>query len=519
MESRMDKIFQAYIDNEISLDEICTKFNITSWDFFKKLANFCNLHFVDLDEDNDFIYEGIPFSLLLKFKFLLIKNNDGFMIIRSKPCSLELLEQVKTFMICEKIDTAIADELKIAKILNQIRIQEEIKRLSIKLRLEWQENQKRDDQSCISQIFDFLLHEILSFHASDIHIEARNDDALIRFRVDGILREFAIFEKDIYEALVFHVKFLACLNLAESRKTQDGSFELDFENERYDFRVSCLPLIYGESVVIRILKHDKEILDLYKLNLGNKNLEILKKILHRPNGMILLTGPTGSGKSTTLYACLNELKSIEKKIVSVEDPIEYKIPLVQQILLNSKVGVEFNSVLRAILRQDPDIIMIGEIRDEESLDIALKASLTGHLLLSTLHTNDALSTIDRLLDMQAKSYLIASALSLVIAQRLVRKLCPWCKQKSKKHYIEFEGEFFEPKGCERCHHSGFFGRELIAECLEINEDLACAIRENQDKTILMELAKKYGFQTMFEQGLKKAKEGLTSIDELLRVVR
>ncbi len=333
------------------------------------------------------------------------------------------------------------------------------------------------------------------------------------------MREFAIFEKDIYEALVFHVKFLACLNLAESRKTQDGSFELDFENERYDFRVSCLPLIYGESVVIRILKHDKEILDLYKLNLGNKNLEILKKILHRPNGMILLTGPTGSGKSTTLYACLNELKSIEKKIISAEDPIEYKIPLVQQILLNSKVGVEFNSVLRAILRQDPDIIMIGEIRDEESLDIALKASLTGHLLLSTLHTNDALSTIDRLLDMQAKSYLIASALSLVIAQRLVRKLCPWCKQKSKKHYIEFEGEFFEPKGCERCHHSGFFGRELIAECLEINEDLACAIRENQDKTILMELAKKYGFQTMFEQGLKKAKEGLTSIDELLRVVR
>lgn len=430
MESRMDKIFQAYIDNEISLDEICTKFNITSCDFLKKLANFCNLHFVDLDEDNDFIYEGIPFSLLLKFKFLLIKNNDGFMIIKSEPCSLELLEQVKTFMIYEKIDTIIADELKIAKILNQIRVQEEIKRLSIKLRLEWQENQKRDDQSCISQIFDFLLHEILSFHASDIHIEARNDDALIRFRVDGILREFAIFEKDIYEALVFHVKFLACLNLAESRKTQDGSFELDFENERYDFRVSCLPLIYGESVVIRILKHDKEILDLYKLNLGSKNLEILKKILHRPNGMILLTGPTGSGKSTTLYACLNELKSIEKKIISAEDPIEYKIPLVQQILLNSKVGVEFNSVLRAILRQDPDIIMIGEIRDEESLDIALKASLTGHLLLSTLHTNDALSTIDRLLDMQAKSYLIASALSLVIAQRLVRKLCPWCKQKT-----------------------------------------------------------------------------------------
>lgn len=519
MENRINETFQAYIENEMSLDEICANLTITSEEFFKKLANFYDLNFIDLDKYDDFVFEGIPFSLLLKFKFLLIKNNDDFLIVRSKPCSLELLEQIKTFIVCEKINTAIADELKITQILNQIRIQEEIKRLSVKLRLEWQESQRRDNQSCISQIFDFLLHEILSFHASDIHIEARSDNALIRFRVDGILREFAVFEKDIYEALVFHIKFLACLNLAESRKAQDGSFELDFENEKYDFRVSCLPLIYGESVVIRILKHDKEITDLHKLNLGNKNLEILKKILHRPNGMILLTGPTGSGKSTTLYACLNELKSVEKKIISAEDPIEYKIPLVQQILLNSKVGVEFNSILRAILRQDPDVIMIGEIRDEESLDIALKASLTGHLLLSTLHTNDALSTIDRLLDMQAKSYLIASALSLIIAQRLVRKLCPWCKQKSKKHYIEFQGEFFEPKGCERCHHSGFFGRELIAECLEINEDLACAIRENQDKKTLMELAKKHGFESMFEQGLKKAKEGLTSIDELLRVVK
>ncbi|MFQ6342626.1 GspE/PulE family protein [Campylobacter sp. VTCC 70190] len=514
----MDKIFKAYIDGAMSLDTICTQFSLNCDEFFKNLAHFCHLSFVDLDECDAFIYEALPFSLMMKFKFLLMKNDDGFMIIKSKPCSLELLEQVKNFIPYEKISVLIGDELKISKILNHIRIQEELKKLSSKLRQEWQESAKQDEQSSISQIFDFILSEILAFNASDIHIEARNTDALIRFRADGILREFAVFEKDIYEALVFHIKFLAHLNLAESRKAQDGSFELYFENERYDFRVSCLPLIYGESVVLRILKHNKELLTLDKLNLTKKNLELLKSTLYRPNGMILLTGPTGSGKSTTLYACLNALKSVEKKIISVEDPVEYKIPLVQQISLNAKAGVEFNNILRAILRQDPDIIMIGEIRDEESLDIALKASLTGHLLLSTLHTNDALSTLDRLLDMGAKAYLIASALTLVIAQRLVRKLCPWCKQKSKKYYKEFEGEFFEPKGCERCHHSGFLGRELIAECLKIDENLACAIRENQNKTILMELAKKQGFQTMFEQGLKKAKEGLTSIDELLRVV-
>ncbi|VUA73950.1 Type II secretion cytoplasmic ATP binding protein (PulE, ATPase) [Campylobacter coli] len=233
--------------------------------------------------------------------------------------------------------------------------------------------------------------------------------------------------------------------------------------------------------------------------------------------MILLTGPTGSGKSTSLYACLNELKSIEKKIISVEDPIEYKMPLIQQILLNPKAGLEFNNALRAILRQDPDIIMVGEIRDEESLDIAIKASLTGHLLLSTLHTNNAISTIDRLIDMSAKPYLIASALRLVIAQRLVRKLCPKCKQKSTKVY-EIKGDFFEAKGCEYCHHSGYQGRELISECLYIDEEIAQVIREGGYKNKILELAKVKGFQSMFEQGLQKAKEGITSIDELLRVL-
>ncbi|MDX2323936.1 type II/IV secretion system protein [Campylobacter hepaticus] len=519
MQDNMEAIFQAYINDNMSLDQICKQCSCSVDEFFQKLAHFYKIDFIDLDQYDHFIYENMPFSLFEKFRFLLIENANGFLIVRSKPCSLELLEQVKNFVFCENMSMVIANELKITKILNQIRIQEKMSKLSTKLRLEWQEKEKKDDQSCISQIFDFLLNEILPFNASDMHIEARADDALIRFRVDGILHQLLECQKDVYEALVFYIKFLACLNLAESRKAQDGSFTLDFKNEKYDFRVSCLPLIYGESIVIRILKHNKAILELNKLNLGDKNLQIVKNTLKRSHGMILLTGPTGSGKSTTLYACLNALKSIEKKIISAEDPIEYKMPLVQQILLNSKAGVEFNNILRAILRQDPDIIMIGEIRDEESLDIALKASLTGHLLLSTLHTNDAFSTIDRLLDMKAKAYLIASALSLIIAQRLVRKLCPWCKQESQKSYAEFQGDFFEAKGCEYCHYSGFYGRELIAECLSIDEELSCAIRENKDKKTLIELAKKQGFTSMFEQGLQKAKEGITSIDELFRLVR
>ncbi|MGH2266943.1 GspE/PulE family protein [Campylobacter taeniopygiae] len=509
-------LFEGYLNQKINLDQIYQNFNIQSEDFLKKLASFLNMKFIELNEFDEKFCEDFPFNILLKFQVLPIKDENILYIVSAKPCSLELLEQIKIFTNIEKIEIAFADEFKILKFLNILRIKDELKKLSIKLKLEWQEGAK-ENQTCISQIFYFILEEALKINTSDIHIESRINDALIRFRVDGILKKFVDLEKDIYEALIFHIKFLAHLNVAESRKAQDGSFELKFKEEKYDFRISSLPLSNGESVVIRILKHNKEILELEKLNLGKKNIEILKKTLRSPHGMILLTGPTGSGKSTTLYACLNALKSIEKKIITAEDPIEYKMPLIQQILLNPKAGFEFNNALRAILRQDPDVIMIGEIRDEESLDIALKASLTGHLLLSTLHTNDALSTIDRLLDMKAKPYLIASALSLIIAQRLVRKLCPRCKQKSTK-YKQFQGNFFEARGCEYCHQSGFIGRELVGECLKVDDEISQAIRENKSKSEILALAKNKGFQSMFEQGLQKAREGITSIDELLRVL-
>ncbi|TKX31439.1 GspE/PulE family protein [Campylobacter estrildidarum] len=509
-------LFENYLNQKINLEQIYQNFGIKSEDFLKNLASFLNMKYIELNDLDEKFCESFPFNILFKFQILPIKNANILYVVSAKPCSLELLEQIKIFTDIEKIEVVLTDEFKILKILNNLRIKDELKKLSVKLRLEWQEGVK-ESQTCISQIFYFILEEALKINTSDIHIESKVNDALIRFRVDGVLLKFVDLEKDIYEALVFYIKFLAHLNVAESRKAQDGSFEFTFKDKKYDFRISSLPLLNGESVVIRILKHDKEILELEKLNLGKINIEILKKNLYAPNGMILLTGPTGSGKSTTLYACLNALKSIEKKIITAEDPIEYKMPLIQQILLNSKVGFEFNNVLRAILRQDPDIIMIGEIRDEESLDIALKASLTGHLLLSTLHTNDALSTIDRLLDMKAKPYLIASSLSLIIAQRLVRKLCPRCKQKSNK-YEQFQGEFFEAKGCEYCHQSGFMGRELVVESLNIDDDIAQAIRENKSKNEILKLAKDKGFQTMFEQGLQKAREGITSIDELLRVL-
>lgn len=276
--------------------------------------------------------------------------------------------------------------------------------------------------------------------------------------------------------------------------------------------------MYGESVVIRILKHDLNLLNLNRLDFNEKDLSLLRKNIHFPHGMILLTGPTGSGKSTTLYACLNEIKSIQKKIITVEDPIEYKMSLVQQILLNPKAGLDFNNALRSILRQDPDVIMIGEIRDEQSLDIAIKSALTGHLILSTLHTNNAISTLTRLIDMNAKPYLLASSLNLSIAQRLLRKLCPYCKKQSYKKYKEFDGVFYESKGCEFCNYSGFSGRQIIVEVLDINDDIKELIRTHKGEKQILEYAKNHGFKNMFENALEKAKEGFISLDEIVRVL-
>lgn len=511
-----ESLFELYLKDKLNLDELYLELGLKSEDFLKALAKHCKMDFFDIENTEQTC--NMPLNLLLEFQILPVKSDaKSLYIARAKPFSLELLEKIQSLFRDKFIKAVLADSFKISKELEKIRIKEELKSLSLKIKAEWSENLRQENQSSISQMFDFILKEALNLNSSDIHIEARKDEALIRFRVDGELRFFCILDKEIYGALIFHIKFLTHLNVAEQRKAQDGNFELCLAGQNYDFRVSTLPLLYGESVVLRILKHDESFLELENLHFLPSDLAVLKKTLNTPYGMILITGATGSGKSTTLYACLNALKSIKKKIITAEDPIEYKMQGVEQILLNPKAGLDFNNALRAILRQDPDIIMIGEIRDEQSLDIAIKSSLTGHLLLSTLHTNDSISTIDRLVDMKAKPYLIAAALSLIIAQMLVRKLCVFCREKGKKSEF-FEGEFYESKGCAHCNFSGYSGREVVAEFLVIDEHLKELIRENSSKKKILEHAKKQGFKTMLECGLKKARDGLTSVEELLRVL-
>lgn len=515
----MDFLCDLHLREKLEFDKLFLDFNLKSEDFFRYFAKGLGLEFVDFECIDEKLCEFLPFELLKNYKILVLKSDEtSVYLLSSKPCSLELLENLQGFFRDKFIKVFIADSFKISKELKRLSVQHTLKILSTKLKEEWDKNLKQE-QSCVSQIFNFITGEALKFGASDIHIEARENDALVRFRIDGVLGFFCALEKEVSTALIFHIKLLAHLNVAEQRKAQDGSFTLEFDTQEYDFRVSSLPLLHGESVVLRILKHDMQLLNLEMLDLGTFNLNILKKAIFSPHGMVLLTGPTGSGKSTTLYACLNALKSMEKKIITAEDPIEYKMPLIQQIVLNSKAGLDFNNALRAILRQDPDIIMIGEIRDEESLDIAIKAALTGHLLLSTLHTNDAIGAIDRLLNMGAKPYLLATSLNLIIAQRLVRKLCVFCREKVSQKHSEFEGEFYHSLGCEHCHYSGFHGRELVAEFLFIDEKLSALIRNNAPSNELLTYARKQGFKTMLEFGLEKARQGITSIDELLRVLK
>jgi len=321
------------------------------------------------------------------------------------------------------------------------------------------------------------------------------------------------------------------LDISERRKAQDGRFSMKVNNSEYDFRLSTTPTFFGESIVMRILDQQKILLQLKDLGIEGENLQIFEDIIKSPYGIVLITGPTGSGKTTTLYAALNDIKSISNKVLTIEDPIEYQLPLVQQVQVNEKVGFNFLAALKSFLRQDPDIIMVGEIRDLETLNAAVQASLTGHLVFSTLHTNDAPSAIGRMVQMGLEPYLIADALLAVVAQRLVRKNCQYCKEKYTPHikvrnlvsnYLSENATFYKAKenGCYKCGMSGYDGRIMLVEILKINDKVSQMISDNKNKFEISRVAQEEGlFSPMIYDGLKKALAGTISLEEVVRVTR
>lgn len=382
----------------------------------------------------------------------------------------------------------------------------------------------------IVRIVDDLLVQAIQEGVSDIHVEPRPDKLSVRFRIDGILKEIHAFSTKQQPAILSRLKILSKLDIAERQKCQDGRIKLKVGSREIDARVSTLPTYYGEKVVLRLLDQQRVQLGLEELNLSPHNLNCIKNMITQPYGLILVTGPTGSGKSTTLYACLNSINSEQRNIITVEDPIEYQIPMINQVQVNVKKELTFANALRAILRQDPNVIMVGEIRDPETGEIATESALTGHLVLSTLHTNDAASAVVRLVEMGIEPFLLAPSLLGIVAQRLARKICLECKEAytPRKADLETLGlldeesadiVFFRGKGCGACKKTGYKGRIAIHEVLITTETIRGLISERAPLTAIRDQAAQAGFINMRLDGIRKIAKGWTTLDEILRVTR
>ena len=390
-----------------------------------------------------------------------------------------------------------------------------------------------DQMDDVTKFLDELIYKAIQADASDIHIEPQENVIIVRFRVDGILRKMYEIKKELEATIMFKLKILAKLPTDEHFSPLDGRIPFIYKEKKVDTRLSILPITKGEKVVIRILSSEGKSYDLADLGIIDKELEMIKKAYSKPYGMILAVGPTGSGKTTTLYSILKVISRPEINVTTLEDPVEYDIEGVNHVQINNKVDLTFANGLRAILRQDPNVIMIGEIRDSETAKIAINAAMTGHIVLSTLHTNDAVTTIPRLVDMGVEKFLVASTLNVIVAQRLARRLCPDCKQKVKLTSTELsalketrpdiaallkEGtEVFSEKGCSKCKGSGFKGRIGLYEILEVKENIRKQIATSANADELYDMARDNGLKLIVEDGVKRILDGTTSITEVGRV--
>ncbi|SEI86590.1 GspE/PulE family protein [Demequina mangrovi] len=385
-----------------------------------------------------------------------------------------------------------------------------------------------EDDAPIVRFVNLLITQAIQDRASDIHIEPAEADVRVRYRIDGVLHEMQRAPKSTQNGMISRIKIMADMDIAERRKPQDGRLSVTHQGRKVDLRVACLPTVWGEKIVMRILDNSTATMALEDLGLREANQELYRESYTKPYGMILVTGPTGSGKSTTLYATLNQVSRPEINVITVEDPVEYRIPGINQVQVNPKAGLTFAGALRSILRADPDVVLLGEIRDGETAQIAIEAALTGHLVLSTLHTNDAPSAITRLTEMDIEPFLVGSAVDCVVAQRLARRLCPKCKEEYTPGDAELERFSWEgssvptlmrPVGCSSCSQTGYRGRLALHEIMPVNEEIErLAVARASSAEIALE-ARAAGMQTLIEDGWAKVMDGSTSVEELLRVVK
>lgn len=531
-----DILGELYKKQRLNINEITENFAVNLKDFLKYIASKFKLEYIELDNvDIDYrLCEKAPLTQLKTHEALPVKEDEIAVYVAFKnPFDMSAQDRLQSIFSRKLLKTVIADPAKIDKYLSKVELNDSVKGIVAEIRKELSSTtviggNANENSSGILKLIEVILRTSIVSRASDIHIEATTTNCVVRGRIDGMLAELFIFDKDLFPPLVSRMKLLSNMDIAERRKPQDGRFSAQVAGKEYDFRISTLPILHGESIVLRILDKSKVLISLENLGMHPATFEKFSKAMKAPYGIILVTGPTGSGKTTTLYAALNDIKSVETKIITVEDPVEYQLNMIQQVHVNEKVGLSFAAALRSILRQDPDIIMIGEIRDQETLRIAIQAALTGHLVFSTLHTNDAISAVTRIADMGIEPYLISGALVAIEAQRLVRKLCPNCKQKTIlpsnlqeqfKDFLPQEYQFYKHVGCDQCSQTGYMGREMISEVLPISDTISAMIANGTTKEAIKEVAYREHFIDMFKDGIIRAARGVTTIDEVFRVAK
>ncbi len=506
------------------LDYLFSNEIITKDIFGQAMAEYYKIPYADLNSNFPSMEQvfRIPIELVKEYRAVLfVYEADKIIIATDKPEKEGLKEVMSQGLKNKNVQIAYSLSEDIDKVLAKCRKPLETRFSKI----------IETGEKIAPEIIDEIIDDSLAFRASDIHFEPQKEKVKVRFRVDGLLREAGSIPKKYYENILNRIKVQAKLRIDSHFSSQDGSIRMIKNNKDIDLRVSIVPTLRGEKIVIRVLAEYVKGFNLGDLGLSEKDQATINRGLKNPFGMILVTGPTGSGKTTTLYALLQKINSPEINITTIEDPVEYQLMGLNQIQVNTETDLTFSKGLRSIVRQDPDVILVGEIRDNETVEIAINAALTGHLLLSTFHTNDAATAIPRLLDMKAEPFLLASTLEMIVAQRLVRKICEKCrishivtkneleeKVPGISDYIEEdEVTLYRGQGCENCNQSGFSGRSAIFEIIEISDKMQDLILSNPSSNKIWELAKEQGSRTLFEDGIEKVRNGITTFEELSRV--
>lgn len=508
----------------------------------KFLAQQLNVPFFDLSKLSiqTQAVQLIPEVHARRYRALAVnQSGDEVTVVMSDPADLAALDALAAMLSPRELKLAVAREAQLLQYFDQLyRRTKEIESFAEQLQEEYQatgfdlgmaETAGNENEATVVKLLRSVFEDAVQVHASDIHIEPDEKVLRIRQRIDGVLHESVLNEVRIAPALVLRLKLVAGLDISEKRLPQDGRFNMRVRGHEIDVRISTMPVQHGESVVMRLLDQSAGLLSLHDTGMPEQILQRFRRQLRRPHGMIVVTGPTGSGKTTTLYGALSELNQPGNKIITVEDPVEYRLPRINQVQVNPKIGLDFSNVLRATLRQDPDILLVGEMRDQETVEIGLRGAMTGHLVLTTLHTNDAISSALRLMDMGAQGYLVASALRAIVAQRLVRRICRYCHEVHEVDagdriwLVNLFGEgvhqqqFQRGRGCQSCNFTGYAGRIGVFELLELDLPMMDALRRNDPEAFARAAREHVEYRPLVDMAFEYATQGITTVDEVLRL--